>query len=113
MPQFWQGIGPDTSCMHACSGSGRHVIRLRLPEAVKNIKGYSIANNYVWFESHGTSLAVKKSLAALKIRLTLSKKIGAFVISLIVLKNICYFGKFYSFEASLQLVEEVYQLQAY
>ena len=29
LPQFWQGSGPVTSCMHACSGSGRHVIPLK------------------------------------------------------------------------------------
>ena len=23
LPQFWQGSGPVTSCMYACSGSGR------------------------------------------------------------------------------------------
>ena len=28
LPQFRQGSGPVTSCMHACSGSGRHVIPL-------------------------------------------------------------------------------------
>ena len=29
LPQFQQGSGPVTSCMHACSGSGKHVIPLR------------------------------------------------------------------------------------
>ena len=24
MPQFWHGSGPVTSCMHACSESGRY-----------------------------------------------------------------------------------------
>ena len=30
LPQFRQDIGPVTSCMHACSGSGRHGISLRI-----------------------------------------------------------------------------------
>ena len=30
LPQFRQGSGPVTSCMHACSGSGRHVIPLMI-----------------------------------------------------------------------------------
>ena len=30
LPQFWQGSGPVTSCMHTCSGSGRQVNPLRM-----------------------------------------------------------------------------------
>ena len=52
LSQFWQGSGPVTSCIHACSGSDRHVIPLEwgiTKITHKQIHILKTGNNSVWF----------------------------------------------------------------
>ena len=52
LPQFRQGSGPVTSCIHACSGSDRHVIPLGwgiTKITHKQIHILKTGNNSVWF----------------------------------------------------------------